>query len=295
MKDPRVCSQRRRDISSSAVRTSGAYLQTNEMQYIVVVKNQMTRVQAPCDQPGCLDRAIHISFSLCLLKKLQFFSNCIYLTLISFLAALQWCVGSQFLKQEWNPCPLHWQCGFLTIGPPRKSGSIYIHFLLSVLGMIITTYRVAMKIDKLLQTKYLGLSQALHKHLIHISDFIFIKIFYQSILNLQHLTLFFFTRASHFSKIWEHLLEALRGEHEPICTLSGWVSQIKGTWHPILLSRVCVKNLPAMRETWVRSMGQDYPLEKGMATHSSILAWRIPWTKGSGRLQSIGLQRVEHN
>ena len=40
-----------------------------------------------------------------------------------------------------------------------------------------------------------------------------------------------------------------------------------------------VKNLPAMRETWVRSLGQEDPLEKGMATHSSILAWRIPWTE----------------
>ena len=49
-----------------------------------------------------------------------------------------------------------------------------------------------------------------------------------------------------------------------------------------------VKNPPAMQETGVRSLGQEDPLEKGMATHSSILAWRISWTKGSGRLQSMG-------
>ena len=56
-----------------------------------------------------------------------------------------------------------------------------------------------------------------------------------------------------------------------------------------------VKNLPAMQETRVRSLGWDDPLEKGMATHSSILAWRIPWTEKSGGLQSMGLQRVGHN
>ena len=51
-----------------------------------------------------------------------------------------------------------------------------------------------------------------------------------------------------------------------------------------------VKNLPAMQETWVRSLGREDPLEKGMATHSSILARRIPWTKDPGGLQSTGLQ-----
>ena len=56
-----------------------------------------------------------------------------------------------------------------------------------------------------------------------------------------------------------------------------------------------VKNLPAMRETWVRSLGWEDPLEEGMATHSSILAWRIPWTEEPGRLQSMGSQRVGHN
>ena len=56
-----------------------------------------------------------------------------------------------------------------------------------------------------------------------------------------------------------------------------------------------VKHLPAMQETWVQSLGQEDPLEKEMATHSSILAWRIPWTGEPGRLQSMGSQRVRHN
>ena len=56
-----------------------------------------------------------------------------------------------------------------------------------------------------------------------------------------------------------------------------------------------VKNLPAMLETWVPSLGWEDPLEEGMATHSSILAWRIPWTEEPDGLQSMGSQRVGHN
>ena len=56
-----------------------------------------------------------------------------------------------------------------------------------------------------------------------------------------------------------------------------------------------VKNLPTMQETRLRSLGREEPLEKGMATHSSILAWRTPWTEEPGRLQSIGWQRVRHD
>ena len=56
-----------------------------------------------------------------------------------------------------------------------------------------------------------------------------------------------------------------------------------------------VKNLPDMQETWVWSPGWEDLLEKGMVTHSSILAWRIPWTEEPGRLQSMGSQRVRHN
>ena len=56
-----------------------------------------------------------------------------------------------------------------------------------------------------------------------------------------------------------------------------------------------VKNVPAMWETCIGFLGQEEPLEKGMTTHSSILAWRIPWTEEFGELQSMGLQRVGHN
>ena len=56
-----------------------------------------------------------------------------------------------------------------------------------------------------------------------------------------------------------------------------------------------VKNLPAMQETGIQSLDWEDLLEKGMATHSSIRAWRIPWTKEPGRLQFIGLQRVRHS
>ena len=56
-----------------------------------------------------------------------------------------------------------------------------------------------------------------------------------------------------------------------------------------------IKNLPAMQETRVKSLGSEDPLEKGMATHSSILAWRIPWTEEPGGLQSVGSQRVRHD
>ena len=53
-----------------------------------------------------------------------------------------------------------------------------------------------------------------------------------------------------------------------------------------------VQNLPAMQETWVRSLSQENPLEKEIATHSNTLAWKIPWTKEPGRLQSTELQRI---
>ena len=56
-----------------------------------------------------------------------------------------------------------------------------------------------------------------------------------------------------------------------------------------------VKNLPVRQETRVQSLGWEVPLEKGMAIHSSILAWRIPWTEKPGGLQSVGLQRVGHD
>ena len=56
-----------------------------------------------------------------------------------------------------------------------------------------------------------------------------------------------------------------------------------------------VKSLPEMWETWIQSLGQEDPLEKGMATPYSIHAWKIPWTEEPGGLQSMGLQRMGHN
>ena len=64
-------------------------------------------------------------------------------------------------------------------------------------------------------------------------------------------------------------------------------------WASLVAQRV--NNLPAKWETWVQSLGQENPLEKGKAALSSILAWRIPWTKEPDRLQSMGLQRVGHD
>ena len=59
--------------------------------------------------------------------------------------------------------------------------------------------------------------------------------------------------------------------------------------------KIMVKNPPAMQEMQVQALGWEDPLEKGMATHSSIFVWRIPWTEEPGRLQSIGSQRVGHD
>ena len=64
-------------------------------------------------------------------------------------------------------------------------------------------------------------------------------------------------------------------------------------WASLVAQRV--KHLPAMQETWVRSLGQEDPLEKEMATHSSTPAWKIPWTEKPGRLQSMGSRRAGHN
>ena len=73
----------------------------------------------------------------------------------------------------------------------------------------------------------------------------------------------------------------------------------KGIGYPLQYSWASlvqmVKNLHAMWETWIRSPGWEDPLEKGKATHSSILDWRIPWTEEPGRLQPMGSQRVRHN
>ena len=62
-----------------------------------------------------------------------------------------------------------------------------------------------------------------------------------------------------------------------------------------MMAAQMVKNLPAMPENWVPSVGQEDPLEKGMAMHPCILAWKIPWIEEPGGLQSMGLQRVGHD
>ena len=92
----------------------------------------------------------------------------------------------------------------------------------------------------------------------------------------------------------------------PSCLVSawfqGWISQFMSRTVYVFfvatdssLVDQMVKNLPAMQEMWVQSLGQENPLEKGMATHFSILAWEIPWTKEPGKLQSMGSKRVGHD
>ena len=71
----------------------------------------------------------------------------------------------------------------------------------------------------------------------------------------------------------------------------GWVAE---AWEASLVAQT-VKNLPAVQETRIRSLSWEDPLEKEMATHSSILAWRISWTEEPGRLQSMRSQRVGHD
>ena len=70
----------------------------------------------------------------------------------------------------------------------------------------------------------------------------------------------------------------------------GFLSIFRPYWASLVAQSV--KNLPAVQETWVRSLGQEDPLEEEMATHSSILAWKISGTEDSGGLQSVGSQRV---
>ena len=83
------------------------------------------------------------------------------------------------------------------------------------------------------------------------------------------------------------------------CKESDMTEQLHSLTHSDLNSTSLVvqtvKCLPTMWETWVQSLGQEDLLEKEMATHSSILAWKIPWMEEPGRLQSMGLQRTGHN
>ena len=80
----------------------------------------------------------------------------------------------------------------------------------------------------------------------------------------------------------------------------GGEEPLEKTDYPLLYSQASpeaqpVNNLPVMWETWVRSLGWEDSLEEGMATHSNILAWRIPWTEESGGLQSMALQTAGHD
>ena len=82
-----------------------------------------------------------------------------------------------------------------------------------------------------------------------------------------------------------------------MCGLCVWFLPFSIVFSSFMASLVAqmVKSLPAMQETWVRSLGQEDPLEKEMATHSGTFAWKIPWMEEPGRLQSMGLQRVGHD
>ena len=78
-----------------------------------------------------------------------------------------------------------------------------------------------------------------------------------------------------------------------LVTVSIIVIWLKLTWASLMAQRV--QNLPALQETHVQSLGCEDPLGKGMATHSSILAWRTPWTEEPGGLKAMGLQRLGHD
>ena len=78
-------------------------------------------------------------------------------------------------------------------------------------------------------------------------------------------------------------------------TVGTWETMVMAAPSMGFLKGSVVKNLPAMQESWIQFQGQEEPLEKGMATHSSILAWRIPWTEEPSMLQSMGSQSVRHD
>ena len=97
------------------------------------------------------------------------------------------------------------------------------------------------------------------------------------------------------ARVWSGLPCPLPGDLpdsgiEPVSFMSperaGRFFTISVTWASLVAQTL--KNLPTMQETWVQSLGQEHPLEKGMATYSSVLAWESSWTEGPGGLQSIG-------
>ena len=85
----------------------------------------------------------------------------------------------------------------------------------------------------------------------------------------------------------------MRQKRENIININNTIPSTSIVWASLVAQ--IVKNLPAMQETRVQSLDREDPLEKIMATHSSILAWRIPWTQEPGGLKSMGSQRVRHD
>ena len=96
-----------------------------------------------------------------------------------------------------------------------------------------------------------------------------------------------------FKPLWYRVQQGKSGEWIENKIHSNGNDFAEGTWAFLVARRV--KNPPAKQETWVWFLGWEDPLEKEMATHSSILAWKIPWTEEPGRLQSMGSQWVVHN
>ena len=86
---------------------------------------------------------------------------------------------------------------------------------------------------------------------------------------------------------------AVHGVAKSQTRLSDWTDPLQYSWASLVAQMV--KHVPEMGETWVQSLGWEDPLEKGMATHSSILAWKTPQTEEPGGLQSTGSQRVRHD
>ena len=100
------------------------------------------------------------------------------------------------------------------------------------------------------------------------------------------------------------MLGQVKASFDPHYGSHPWVSPLFDPRRNLAISRDAVGGFPsasavenqsAMWETWVQSLGQEDPLEEGMATHSNILTWRIPWTEEPGMLQSTGLERVGHD
>ena len=105
-----------------------------------------------------------------------------------------------------------------------------------------------------------------------------------------------FFNVDHFLKLLNDLLQYLFCLCVCVCLVSflfGRGGVAKSCWTSLVAQMV--KHLPTMPETQVQSLGREDPLEKEMATHSSLLAWRIPWTEEPGGLQSMGSQRVGHD